>query len=91
MRLQFPFDNMREQDALNIAIIESGVRPMPSTSNWLCSLAMPVKGPDGRWLTPNYPQRVIEIAHLTNSDTDIRQGPQPRTYYDVYRQIGLTT
>jgi lipopolysaccharide biosynthesis glycosyltransferase len=66
--LEHPFDRMREQDAFNVAIIEAGaVRSMPSTLNWLYSLALPVNGPDGQFFTPNFPQRAIEVLHLSNS------------------------
>lgn len=87
--LQFPYDKMREQDALNVAIIEEGnVRAMPATLNWLCSCAMPVRSEDGNWLTPNAPQRGISVAHLTNSG-DLVPGTN-FTYYDLYRDRGLT-
>jgi lipopolysaccharide biosynthesis glycosyltransferase len=92
--LAHPFDKLREQDALNVAIIEEGVvRPMPSILNWLCSAALPVKGPSGLFLTPNLPQRAIEVLHLSNSDESgpsIHEG-QTRTFYDVYREMGLTS
>lgn len=91
--LAHSYDSLYEQDALNVAIIEQGmVRPMPSTLNWLCAAALPVKGPQGEFLTPNLPHRPIEVLHLAHSDhvgvsTD---ESQRRTLYDLYRDLGLT-
>ena len=44
--LRVPYDFMLEQDALNVAIQEVGNElRAPSTVNWLCSLALPMKRP----------------------------------------------
>jgi hypothetical protein len=89
--LSFPYDRMREQDALNVAIAEVGARAMPSTLNWLCSLAMPVRGPAGRWLTPDGTGRVIDVAHLTNSGDQVTYQGRSLSYFELYREMGLTT
>jgi hypothetical protein len=88
--MQFSFDHMRDQDALNVAISECGVRPMDSTLNWLCSLALPMRHPSGRWLAPDQSGREIAVAHLTNSAVSVRVQGRQMTYYELYRMMGLT-
>lgn len=89
--LSAPFDRMREQDALNVAILEVGrTARMPSVLNWLCSLAVPLRAADGTWRHPLEPARLVHVAHLTNSsdfvDTPIGRVP----LYEYYCHIGLT-
>ncbi|WP_158928571.1 hypothetical protein [Acidisphaera sp. S103] len=85
------YDRMREQDALNIAILEPGraIR-MPSVCNWLCSLALPVRWADGTWRHPHEQDRVISVAHLTNSSDVIETDAGPSRFYDLYKRMGLT-
>lgn len=89
--LRIPYDNMLEQDALNVAIHETGghIRA-PSPLNWLCSLAFPTKRSDGTWCSPENWAQPILVAHLTNSTLMAGNGPGRGTYYDLYRQAGLT-
>lgn len=89
--LRIPYDNMLEQDALNVAIQETGghIRA-PSPLNWLCSAAFPSKRDDGIWCSPENWAQPILVAHLTKSTTAAGNGPGRGTYYDLYRQMGLT-
>lgn len=92
LALDARYDAMREQDALNIAIVETGnVAFLPSWCNWLCSLATPVRHPDGSWRNPWDEDRKIAVAHLTNSGAIIPgSGGKPLTFYEYYKQIGIT-
>jgi len=89
--LRVPYDNMLEQDALNVAVHETGghVRA-PSPLNWLCSLAFPVKRSDGIWCSPENWAQPILVAHLTNSTSMLGNRNGQATYYDLYREAGLT-
>jgi hypothetical protein len=89
--LRVPFDNMLEQDALNVAIHETGGQlRAPSPLNWLCSLAFPNKRSDGTWCSPENWAQPILVAHLTNSTSIVASAQGSTTYYDLYRQAGLT-
>jgi hypothetical protein len=89
--LQAPYDNMLEQDALNVAIQETGGQiRAPSSMNWLCSLAFPTKRHDGMWCSPENSAQPIYVAHLTNSALRLGSAHGNATYYDLYRQAGLT-
>lgn len=85
------YDRMREQDALNIAILELGrAIPVPSVCNWLCSLALPIRRADGTWRHPREEDRVISVAHLTNSSDVVETDAGPSRFYDLYKRMGLT-
>jgi hypothetical protein len=89
--LRVPYDFMLEQDALNVAIQEvGGELRAPSTVNWLCSLAFPTKREDGIWCNPENFADPVYVAHLTNSETPLVSELGSTTYYEVYRQVGLT-
>jgi hypothetical protein len=89
--LRVAFDNMLEQDALNVSIQEvGGCLRAPSSMNWLCSLALPVKRNDGTWCNPGNPLEPIYVAHLTNSQTPVVSAAGTVTWYDLYRDMGLT-
>jgi hypothetical protein len=62
----------------------------PSPLNWLCSLAFPNKRVDGTWCSPENWAQPILVAHLTNSTSKLANGDGKTTYYDLYRQTGLT-
>jgi hypothetical protein len=85
------YDNMLEQDALNVSIQEVGGQlRAPSSMNWLCSLALPIKRSDGTWCNPGNPLEPIYVAHLTNSTTTVTGAAGTATWYDLYRNMGLT-
>jgi hypothetical protein len=89
--LRVPYDFMLEQDALNVAIQEVGNElRAPSTVNWLCSLALPMKRPDGMWCNPENTADPIYVAHLTNSEAPLDRSVGSKTYYDLYKHVGLT-
>src|SRR5262249_9466135 len=84
-----PFDHLREQDSLNLAIFELGARRMPSTLNWLCSLALLIRVSQNRWVTPDDSQRTVQVAHLTNSEHDVPHKGRIVQQLEVYRENGL--
>jgi hypothetical protein len=89
--MRVPFDNMLEQDAMNVSIMEVGGQVRgPSSHNWLCSLAFPAKRSDGAWCNPENVHETIQVAHLTNSTTPVAGAVPAMTYYDVYQRMGLT-
>jgi hypothetical protein len=89
--LRVPYDNMLEQDALNVAIQETGGQiRAPSSMNWLCSIAFPARRGDGIWCSPENSAQPIHVAHLTNSALPLGGAHGNATYYDLYRQAGLT-
>ena len=86
-----PFNDIKEQDAMNVAIAQSGVRVRnaPTIMNWLCALSPPTfDRQNKRWVRPEYPHTPISVLHLTNSNT--KATPEGLTYYDIYKQVGLT-
>lgn len=80
--LSFQYDGIREQDAMNVAILESGmVCIAPSVMNWLCSASQPLFDKSiGKWVRPSYPNTPISVLHLTASNQ----------LYEYYRSINLT-
>jgi hypothetical protein len=89
--ISLKFLAMREQDALNVSIIEVGSQcNAPCTMNWLCSLSMPTRDGDGSWRTPDTTKRKISVAHLTNSTVPLTINGRTGSIYDYYRLIGLT-
>jgi hypothetical protein len=89
--LPLPFSPMREQDALNVSVVEvGGQRNAPCTMNWLCSLCMPARDGDGWWHTPEGTSRKISVVHLTNSTQRVSINGKPASRYDGYRLMGLT-
>lgn len=90
--IQTEFDHMKEQDAMNVAIFQTGqVCVAPAIMNWLCSISFPAfDSKTSRWVRPSWPQLAIPILHLTNSNTVIPDNLQKMTYYQAYRLKGLT-
>ncbi len=89
--MQVAYDRILEQDAMNVSIFEVGDHICaPCSMNWLCSQALPVKGPDGNWWHPEHSDRPIHVAHLTESSVAVDGMPGAATYYDVYQRVGLT-
>ncbi|MGE0722720.1 MAG: hypothetical protein AB7O45_00010 [Alphaproteobacteria bacterium] len=88
----FAFSHVRmyDQDALNVAILDLGrfVRA-PTTMNWMCSWALPVRGEDGTWRHPDHPREPIYTLHLTNSEVMHTIDGRRERLYDHYRRIGL--
>ncbi len=89
--MEVAYHGLLEQDAMNVSIFEIGdhIRA-PSSMNWLCSQALPVRGRDGNWCHPEHNDRPIHVAHLTNSTTPIASIPGASNFYDVYQRLGLT-
>ncbi|MGE0714186.1 MAG: hypothetical protein AB7P02_01980 [Alphaproteobacteria bacterium] len=89
--LDAPWDRMREQDALNVAIHDlPGVARAPTTLNWLCSLRLPWRAPDGSWRHPHHRGEPIRVAHLTQSDKVVTLNGRRAPYIDHYRAMGLS-
>lgn len=92
--LSHPYNHMREQDAMNVAIVNSSVEPviLPSTMNWLCALAKPPKfNPQTRrFVRPGPPQVPISVMHLVCSESELNYKGRLMKWYDFYKQIGLT-
>lgn len=62
------FHFLCESVVFNIVMLQlRGFSLMAATSNWMCSLADPVRGSDGLWRSPAYPYPVIEALHLTGA------------------------
>jgi hypothetical protein len=92
--VDLPFDRLREQDAMLVSVIEvQDVVKLPSVANWLCSVRMPVRvsGEGQTFLNPDDSAKQILVAHLTNSSAPLTIDGRQRTYYDLYRMLGLTT
>lgn len=88
----FAFSHVRmyDQDALNVAVLDLGhyVRA-PTTMNWICSWALPVRGEDGSWRHPDFPREPIYTLHLTNSEVRHTLDGRRERLYDIYRRVGL--
>lgn len=81
----------REQDALNVALVEVGsVKEAPSIYNWLCIYSVPVRTEDGAWVSPAERSRKISVAHLLGSGERCHVPGFVGTNYGFYKQIGLT-
>jgi hypothetical protein len=91
--LSFPYDGIREQDAMNVAIVDSGmnVGVAPSVMNWICSASLPLFEPSiGKWVQPSYPYAPISVLHLTMSNTLSDMNGEKMTYYEYYKRNKLT-
>ncbi len=86
------FDHMKEQDAMNIAIFQTGqVCIAPAIMNWLCSISFPAFDSETScWVRPAWPQLAIPVLHLTNSNNVISVNAENMTFYQAYRLKGLT-
>jgi hypothetical protein len=82
----------REQDAMNVSLIEVGdVKEAPTTHNWLCGFSIPIRDlASGAWVSPREPGRKIAVAHLTNSSSIFNFQDRQCTLYEYYQTIGLT-
>lgn len=88
--LTLPFDRMREQDALNVAIRDvGGVARLPATMNWICSMSMPWRAPDGSWRHPVHRESPIHVLHLTQSGAVVPGDGGSELLADLYRREGL--
>ncbi len=86
-----PYNHMKEQDAMNVAIVQSGleVHTAHPVMNWLCSISFPRFARQvNRWVRPESPHVPISVLHLTNSNDP--SAPDGLTFYEVYKQQGLT-
>jgi hypothetical protein len=90
--LNLPFHPLREQDAMNVSLVEvRNIVQAPSTLNWLCTFSIPVPSPNGNgWVSPRDSGSRIAVVHLTNSTDPITINNQQMTRYDYYRALGLT-
>lgn len=86
------FDHLKEQDALNLAILQSpeGATVAPPTMNWLCSVSLPkLSEPSGRWVRPAFPFEPISVLHLTNSNGPMELFGEQLSRYEFYLYLGL--
>ncbi len=89
--MQGGFDHFAEQDALNVAILQTGqnVTPAPAIMNWLCSNALPIFNPTTRrFVRPEFPFIPISVLHLTSWPVIPPWHSIP--FYEIYKQRGLT-
>jgi hypothetical protein len=89
----FRFDHMREQDALNIAILKWGGMPvnLPATMNWLCALSIPERDPEsGAPIRPIYPHWPISVLHLIMSQSPVRVDGVQMPFYELYLRMNFT-
>jgi hypothetical protein len=86
-----PFHHMLEQDAMLLAIMDSGMQVTAGASimNWLCSIHPPWFDPtQGRWVRPIFPHLPIACLHLTQSMEKLRSGDI--TWYEWYERMRMT-
>lgn len=91
--LKHPFNHMREQDAMNMAIIDwpNPAFVLPATMNWLCAVSMPkLDEGAGRFVRPQYPYEPISVLHLICSHSNVEYNGQTIRWYDLYRQRNMT-
>lgn len=71
-----------DQTALNEAVRREhlGVTPLPASANWLCHLAMPVRGPNGLHVGPGIAREEIGFAHFSAG-----------TKASIAEEVGLVT
>jgi hypothetical protein len=89
-----PYDRLAEQDAMNLAILQSGmcVWPAPATHNWICSMGHPLFNTGSReWLRPMYPYVPLAVAHLTDQHGPVIWNGEEMTNGELYSQSGLLT
>jgi hypothetical protein len=85
--------HMREQDAMNVAILKCGEKPviLSPTFNWLCAMALPKLDPliEG-FVRPAFPHTPISVLHLIASESYLPNQGQEKKWYDLYRHLKLT-
>ncbi|OYD83391.1 hypothetical protein [Azospirillum brasilense] len=70
------FHFLCEQIVLNIVMFQmQNTLLLPATANWMCSMAVPMRGADGLWRSPIYPHTPIDLLHLTGTDKLERYRP----------------
>jgi lipopolysaccharide biosynthesis glycosyltransferase len=87
------FDHMKEQDAMNLAIVQNEMQVCgaPTIMNWLCSISFPRFNREvSRWVRPTWPALPLSVLHLTNSNTLVPGRQDGISFYQLYRQEGLT-
>jgi len=91
--LQTSYNHIKEQEAMNVAIAESGMNvcTAPSTMNWLCASKFPMYDTSSRrWVRPSFPHIPISVLHLTASNSVINLEGKTMTIYEYYKIKGLT-
>lgn len=91
--LQTSYHHMKEQDAMNVAIVECGMSVLttPATMNWLCSCSLPIySGESRQWARPVLPHVEISVLHLTNSSELVDMNGEKMTWYEIYKKRGMT-
>lgn len=86
------FGHMSDQDALNVAIVDSnvGIVTADATLNWLCSASLPARDSSrGQWTRPEWPNWPIRLAHLAGRGGKIQVGDQRMTFGQLYKSMGL--
>jgi hypothetical protein len=77
------YHHLSEQLTFNVVVYQLGrARLLPAVCNWMCSLSTPVRGADGVWRTPTYPNTPIDLLHLTGTGKTARYQPLGMLYDD---------
>jgi lipopolysaccharide biosynthesis glycosyltransferase len=90
----YEYNHMREQDALNVAIVNwNGTAiNLPATMNWLCALSLPERDPEsGDFVRPVYPHSPISVLHLIMSQSQVELDGVTIPFYELYKRRGFTT
>jgi lipopolysaccharide biosynthesis glycosyltransferase len=91
--LKHGFVHMREQDAMNVAILKWSQSPvlLPPTMNWLCGLSLPEFNPGrDRFVRPQYPNEPISVLHLIASDSQVDVNGETISWYELYQRLAFT-
>jgi len=90
--MQTPYDHMKEQDALNMAIWQTGMQvyALSAIYNWLCSVSVPILAPDSRrWVRPAPPHVELSVLHFTNPSAQLQVDGQTMSLYEYYCALGM--
>ncbi len=86
------FDHIFDQDAMNIAILNSMIPVIytPSTMNWLCAASLPLYDRiNKRWVTPQVPNHSVSVAHLIASNSYVDFNGTQIKWYEYYKKMGI--
>jgi hypothetical protein len=92
LALERSFGHLKEQDAMNVAIFQSGVKvaSMNPVYNWLCSASEPAHHKEMKqWVRPVEPYMPISVLHLTESHSPLEVKGRMMKRIEYYRLHGL--